>query len=146
MVASRGANHDNLAPMIDENLIISSTNLIDIDVRMSFGFTQDVNQEASCSASHKNSTLREALSEDNLIDTAVHNDLTLIRGENMKAPPGDSHTEPVEASSHSTEVIVDSASALSTLVIAIQGIARTQVTQFQSINDSIAKIKKDLKK
>lgn len=41
--ASHGANHDDLALRIDENMIITLENLVDVSLRVSSGSTQDVN-------------------------------------------------------------------------------------------------------
>ncbi|XP_031099812.1 acidic repeat-containing protein-like [Ipomoea triloba] len=145
--ASRGANHDDLL-MIHENMITSSLNLIDVEVKTYLDYTQDENLEASSSASHKDSPLPIKLSEDMPVDSADHHDLALVQGGNLEAPPNESHADPAEAlkSSDSSEVIVNTSSAFTSLLHAIQGIAKTQDTHFKSINESIAKIKKDIRK
>ncbi|XP_031120266.1 acidic repeat-containing protein-like [Ipomoea triloba] len=144
---SPGANQDDLS-LIDENMIISSLNLIDVAVRSYPDYAQDKNLEASCSAGHKDSPLQQEPSEDMPADLANHHDLALVQGGNLEAPPNESHADPAEASksSDSSEVIVNTTSAFTSLMNAIQGMAKTQDTHFKSINESIVKIKKDIRK
>nr|GMC49106.1 ribosomal RNA processing protein 36 homolog [Ipomoea batatas] len=136
--ASCGANHDDLTPRLDENMIISSENLVDVDLRMSSGSTRDENLEASHSASHEDSYPRIVLSDTNLVDVDVQDDQILARGETMEAPRGDSNNGHVP-DSQSIEVLSGSIPAFSSLMSAIQELVKTQSSQFQSLNESIAK-------
>lgn len=66
----------------------------------------------------------------------------------MEAPSKDIHGPSADASksSDSSEVILDTSSAFTSLLNAIQALARTQDAQFKSLNESITKIKKDVRR
>ncbi|XP_031124338.1 uncharacterized protein LOC116027052 [Ipomoea triloba] len=142
MEASRGANHDGLQ-ILDETMVTSDLNLVDVEVEVFPDYTSDGNLEASKSASPEN--LPSPIDDLNLAESQ---ELVLVEGENMEAPSKDSHGPSADSSkcSDSSEVILDTSSAFTSLLNAIQGLARTQDSQFKSLNESITKIKKDVRR
>nr|GMD52557.1 glutamic acid-rich protein-like [Ipomoea batatas] len=145
MKASCGANHDDLTLKTDDNADILANDLVDVDLKMSSSLARDETKEASRSASHEDSYPRNDPSDTHLVDVDIQVDSKLARDENLEALRGDSNNDKA-LDSQSTEVLSGSIPAFSSILSAIQDLEMTQSTQFKSLNESIAKFKKDPKK
>ncbi|MEQ5213069.1 hypothetical protein ABN235_19140, partial [Morganella morganii] len=117
MEASRGANHDG-PQIIDEDMIVSDLNLFDVEVEVLPDYTSDGNLESSKSASPE--ALASPTEDVNLVEGT---ELALVQSENLEAPSKDNDSPAVDASksSDSSEVIVNTSSAFTSLLNAIQG-------------------------